>query len=654
MRGISFAVTALTFAALAVSGKSAHAQANVTESNSNYIYVDAMNGKDSNAGTQSAPVRTVQAGFYKADTQFNHKGQGSRVEILPGTYRETVAVWPTYKHTSAPITLEAVTPGTVTIAGSDVYTGWADEGAGAIFDHGWSYKFGACPLPNAWPSGLQPIVFRREMVIVNGTPLTQVLDAGLLTPGTFFVDQTNSRLRVAPPSGVDLNAATVEVATRPTTLTVSGRTNFVVRGIGMEHAANCIGSEGGEVSKSSNVLVDKIWASTNNWGGFGVWSVNDVTIQNSVASYNGGFGMNLARSTNLLLSNTEMDYNNWRGAQGAFYDWGMGAIKFWQIHGATVKDIYAYNNHAQGLWFDTDNRDITVDNANLAGNLLGNLQVELNAGPISMTNSVLCYGGLGANLNSSSNFSLTNSKLFDNGGPGVVGSIQGEVYIAGPNSGRHFSDWQTGQYHNVTTSDITLTGNIIEDWSYSNENVIGTYVSGSAWTNFVKTLVSDENTWYDPNRPTAFSVTGGHRQALNQWQSATGADKNSVWSEPVYSALQQRSCKPAGPAQSDFGVFTDRRIYQASKGSVNINLMQKSFGSTFANAQATITATGLPADASMLLAAPTVLPVKASANSMRMLTIAPGAHATKGVAIPVTLVATANGRVHTVTLSIIP
>ncbi len=642
------------FSAICLFPKNAPGQATITESNTNFVYVDGINGKDTNAGTQTAPLRTIQAGLNKADTLYNHKNLGSRVEVLPGVYRESDYIGVSTGRTSAPITLEAVTPGSVTIAGSDVYTGWTDEGTGMIFDHPWTYDFGACALPSGWPTGLQPIVSRREMVVVNGTSLTQVLDPSLLIPGTFLVDEANNLLRVAPPSGVDLNAGTVEVATRPTTLTVSGRTNFALRGVGFEHAANCFNQQSAFVWNSTNVLVDQITATTNNWGGFGVANSSNITVQNSVASYNGGFGMMLSHTTNLLLSNSETDYNNWRGAQGSFYDWGMGGIKFWQIHGGTVQNYSAYNNYAEGLWFDTDNRQITVTNARLAGNLLANLQVELNVGPISMNNSVLCYGGLGVNVNSSSGFSLTNSKLFDNGGPGVVGTIQGNFYIAGPNAGRSFTDWQTGVSYTVTPANITLTGNIIEDWSYATENSFGTYLGSAPWATFLSTFASDQNTWFDPNRATSFLISGGKRQTLAQWQAATGLDTNSVWGQPASSPLQQRNCTPPAPVQSDFAVFTDKQTYTAVNGTVNIAVLQKSFGSGFANGSASIAVSGLPLGSAVTVGSLTTLPAKASVNSTQLVTITPGANAIPGVPMPLTIVATQNGRVHMVPVSIIP
>ncbi len=545
MRLIGLTALALSAATLALSCESAHAQANVAESNANYIYVDAVHGQDSNPGTQSAPLRTVQAGLNRADTSFNHKGLGSRVEVLPGTYRESAYIGPSAGRTSAPITLEAVTPGTVTIAASDLYTGWTDEGSGIVFDHAWTNHFGACTLPAGWPSYMPPIVFRSEIVVVNGRPLTQVLDSSLLSPGTFLVDETNSLLRVAPPSGTDLSTATVEVATRHNTLTVSGRANFVLRGIGLRHAANCFNQESGLIWNSSNVLVDKVNASFNNWGGFGVGNSHEITVQNYIGSFNGGIGILFSHSKNVAFANSETDSNNWRGAAGAFYDWGMGGAKFWQQHGGTVSSFTSLNNAAQGLWFDTDNRDITVSHATLTGNRVANLQVELNYGPITMTNSVLCYGDIGVNLNSSRSFSLTNSKLFDNSGTGTSSAnSQAQIYIAGPDRGRSFTDWETGEYHNITTSNISLTSNIIEDWSSPNQNAIGTYVNSATWSQFVTTLVSDGNQWFDPYKPAAFMVPGYKHESFSDWQSSTGLDGHSGWVPVTLGAL---GCMPPMP-----------------------------------------------------------------------------------------------------------
>ena len=54
-------------AVLATTGSRAHSQASVTENQTTYIYVDAAKGSDSNSGSSSAPVKTIQAAVNKAN-----------------------------------------------------------------------------------------------------------------------------------------------------------------------------------------------------------------------------------------------------------------------------------------------------------------------------------------------------------------------------------------------------------------------------------------------------------------------------------------------------------------------------------------------------------------------------------------------------------
>ena len=130
--------------------------------------------------------------------------------------------------------------------------------------------------------------------------------------------------------------AVIEVARRKKTLTVSSRTNVVLRGLVFRHAANCMNTTSAAVNSSNNVLIDGIQAFWNNWGGFGVFGSTNITVQNSVANYNGGLGFSATKDQNTLFTFNESDYNNWRGAQGAYYDWAMGGTKFFQMRTTTV------------------------------------------------------------------------------------------------------------------------------------------------------------------------------------------------------------------------------------------------------------------------------------------------------------------------------
>ena len=317
-------------------------------------------------------------------------------------------------------------------------------------------------FPNGWPTNFAPIARRAEMVFVDGVPLTQTMSYAELVPGTFFVDETANTMFVSPGTSTNMATAVVEAAKRPQTLSVSGRTNVVLRGLVFRHAANCMNSSSAAINGSNNVLVDGVQALWNNWGGFGVFNSSNVTVQNSVASFNGGVGFTSTKDQSTLFNSSESDYNNWRGAQAAYYDWAMGGTKFFQMRSTTVQNHISYNNQAQGLWFDTDNKNILIDNATLSGNVQAALQIERNEGPITLQNSHLCFSGQGVNVLTSSDLTVKNNTFYNNSG---TNKYQADIYLAGQAGGKIITDWQTGQSYDLFTTGMVLSGNTFQDSS---------------------------------------------------------------------------------------------------------------------------------------------------------------------------------------------
>ena len=68
--------------ALALAGLRAFSQANVTENQTTLIYVDGQKGLDGNAGSVTAPLKTIQAAVNKANTN-NQKKIGTKVIVNP-------------------------------------------------------------------------------------------------------------------------------------------------------------------------------------------------------------------------------------------------------------------------------------------------------------------------------------------------------------------------------------------------------------------------------------------------------------------------------------------------------------------------------------------------------------------------------------------
>ncbi len=607
----------------------ASAQANVVENQSTFLYVDAKIGSDSNSGAQANPFKTIQAALNKAGV-LNQQGIGVKVIVNAGVYRETVVIG-NYKTTSATLTLQAAVAGTAVIAGSNVVTGLNQENS-TSYQVPWSDTSGFCAIPSGWPSTFAPIIQRTQMVFVNGAPLTQVMSWNDLKPGTFFFSDAYQMLHVAPPAGTNMATALVEAAVRPTTLTVESRSNVVLRGLVLRHAADCLNSSGASIYGSSNVLVDSVQALWNNWGGLGIYTSNKVTVQNSIASYNGGTGILGNQDQNVLLNFNESDYNNWRGAQGAFYDWAMGGTKLFQMRSTTVQNHFSYNNQAEGLWFDTDNQNITVNNATLAGNVQAALQIERDEGPITVENSHFCSSGQGINVLTSGNLTIKNNTFYNNSG---TNKYQAEIYLAGQGGGIIINDYLTGQAYDLFTTGMTLSGNTFQNAS-PGQLVFGTYLTGTDWTQFTTTLNAGNNTWYDPATATAFKVANGKIVNLAGWQSTVQTDFSSSWHVPATSPAT--ACTPPAPVLPDFSVNVDTNSYTMSGAKAVVTARVNSFKYGTVNLQLSGLPSGVTATLSQSSLVSGVVTITVNASS---------AAATRKV--PVTLWGISGSRVHSVT-----
>ena len=528
MKFMKTTLVALTFSAVTlVPSISALAQANLADlqgTAGTVISVDANTGSDVNAGI-GQPLRTLQAAVNQALIN-SSRGLATKVLVGPGEYRESLNIDQADSQ-AAPITFEALTTGTVTVSGSDILTHPFHASSNAsVVSYTWNYNFGLCAIPGGWPtSKVTPIVRHREMVFVNGTLLTQVLSASSMKAGTFYVDEGANAIRIWPTSGTNMSTAKVEAAVRSTTLNISGRSNVSFKGMVFQHAASCINQSGAIVSGSSNVVFDSVLVQWNNWGGLGIYHSNGITVKNSIASHNGGVGMGGFQDKNALYSNNEADYNNWRGAMGGLLDWGMGGLKLMGLHTGTVSGFRAVNNQAQGLWFDTDNKNITISNVHLIGNKVTNLQLEANPGPISVSNSSFCRGDLGINVIDTENLTLTSNVFDGNGGNSGKGA---EFFLAGNPGGRSIVDWESHQGYLLHTQNTTLKSNIFQD-SGSGQNIFRTFLNSGDFSHFTANFTGSGNHYYDPTSTNKFLLSGGRATNLKGWQAAVRDDYSSTW-----------------------------------------------------------------------------------------------------------------------------
>ena len=213
------------------------------------LYVDTNTGSDSNPGTQELPLKTISAAAAIAAANSQNK-TGTAVTIDPGIYRESVSVALASGQVSTgwPMTFEATpnSSGPVIVSGADVWGGWQPSSLyPSLYTNPWPYQWGEC-APSAGSASEEPdILLRREMIFINGTPLTQVLslveltNAGFTNPGSFYVDEIGGMVYVWPPSGIDMATATVEVSTRPNGFSIDGWSYVVLRGLKFQYANSC-------------------------------------------------------------------------------------------------------------------------------------------------------------------------------------------------------------------------------------------------------------------------------------------------------------------------------------------------------------------------------------------------------------------------------
>jgi parallel beta-helix repeat protein len=623
------ALAAAVLAACTIYSSHAFAQASVVENEPKAIYVNAASGNDINPGTAVQPTQTIQAALNKAITSAN-AGVGAKIMIAPGTYHESLNVNSTGQGT---ITIQASTLGTAVIDGADVVTGWSKASTGVYSAH-WADTVGGCPLPANWYTGMPPVVQANEMVFVNGALMAQVMSSSQLRPGTFYVNKGSSQVQLYPPSGTNMSTANVEIASRRSVLTTSGK-NLVFRGLSFQHAASCMNDNAVTVTSGSNVLFDSDTAEWNNWGGIGVNGSTGVTVENTTADYNGGSGLSGFQDTNSTWSNNETDFNNWRGSMVGLYDFANGGLKLGRVRTATITSQKSYYNASQGLWFDTDNENVTINGAKLDGNMVGNLQLEASQGPFLVENSNFCNGA-GIQILNSSGITFSGNTFYNNGGTSFQ---NGQLFLAGNAAGRSFTNWTTHQSMTTWTTGMKLQNNNFVAVG-SGQYVFNTYTSGSQWSKFVSSLSSNNNHWYNSSSTSDFVLPGNSKTTLSGWRSSTHQDSSSTW------ASASASCGAPASVYADFQLLAHNAAsyvasYTMSGGKLSIPLQLRSFN----YGTVTLSASGLPSGVSASFSSSSL----ASGNSTLTLTASKSAASQTAL---ITIFGTSGSRVHAITLKV--
>ena len=330
------------------------------------FYVDGINGDDSNDGSTAFPVKTIAKGLSLLPSA------GSKLVIRPGVYYEADLNIPKAGTRFDPVIVEAETKGTVFIDGSAPFIGaWTSEENG-VWSADWTYNW---DKNDHWELGSvsNDLAKRKEMLIVDGEIIEQVLSKAALRNESFFVD--NDGQKIYYKSAKDMNTAevTVPASTGTTLMNIKYSEYVAVRGLTFRYFNQYAVDAAFYIEASAHLLIeDCVFTQNNGYGLRTDWSgtVNDVVMRRSKFIENGSCGFQfLFKNRNILAEDCEIKGNLWRMLLGLYYGPDLSAVgKNMFVKNVTYRRLAITENNYRGMWLDYKNCNVTVEDCYFANN----------------------------------------------------------------------------------------------------------------------------------------------------------------------------------------------------------------------------------------------------------------------------------------------
>jgi parallel beta helix pectate lyase-like protein len=496
-----------------------------------HVDADAANAVDSNPGTEDQPVRTVQRAVQLAD-DVNAQGQAVRILLGDGVYRESVELSSDGQRTDAPMIIEGE-PGAV-LSGADLWGDWVPQPDGSSI-RSWPHRFGMAPIPDGWEeywnedgNGRKRNILRRsELVFADDEPLRGVLSRDELSPGTFFVDEEGQQLHVWLPDGRPAADAKMEVAVRQPVLFVNGRSNLTIRHLTIEKGRGAVQEAAFLVQNTRNVTLKDVLLQLNTYDGLATNNNKGLVITGSRFNNNGVLGLSGYREENIVLEDSEIARNNWRGWPTGHEEWDT-VFKWLSVRGGIARRLRVVDNLGNGFWLDTDNQDVELRDSLISGNQKGGVTLEANQGPILVTGNRICENVQAGILDAQTDrVTVVGNQIF--------GNEEYNLYFSGDQSGRRFTAWKSGDETFANTRYWTIQDNIIaghgdEEWLWWNSG------QDDVWDESRDTMLEvNGNIWYH-TRDEAYRLPEGRLDYFafrNELQRANGDhESSSVWADP--------------------------------------------------------------------------------------------------------------------------
>lgn len=358
-------------------------------------------GVDTNAGTQAAPVKTINKALSLV-------ASGGTIVMRGGTYRD----WSnnngtTFLPISKVVTIQAYPHEQAWFDGADVVTGWTSDGAGhwykdwntPSFCSGgyYNYPYNAQPTANNGPCSHYDMYYAPsgtstttaagdpQMVFINGAQASEVTSLAAATGGNFYYDQTNKRIYIS----TDPNGKTVELAARPNAMIMTGSGSKIL-GIGFRHYASNEqnnSTEAAVILSNTNQTAENNVFTLNAGAGLGMSNPVNQHVNHNVFAYNGfdgaegnGHQHSTGAADNPVIENNLFNHNNNEGfGYNCSASCSQAAIKISHMVGFTFRNNIVNNTtNGQGFWCDLACSNGTMVNNYLSGNGRAGIMYEVS------------------------------------------------------------------------------------------------------------------------------------------------------------------------------------------------------------------------------------------------------------------------------------
>lgn len=356
-------------------------------------------GSNTNDGTSSRPLRTVQAALNRAD-------DGATIVLRQGTYHERFTV-------SDRVTIQNYPGEVVWFDGSRVVNNFVADGAGYRAD-GWTPSFDSSPSfswggsSGGFVNSKYPMAAHPDQVWIDGAAQQQVGARSQVVAGTFYVDYSNDRLYLGSnPSGKTVRASALS---RAIEVRAQGT---VLRGFGVRRYAPSIPHMGTVTVERPGVTVENLAITDNATVGIS-FLARDVQARQLTVQRNGMLGVHGHYADNLSMTHILSSNNNTERFNMAPVS---GGVKITSSRGVSLNRGQFENNRGPGFWLDESVYDAKISRSVMRGNAGHGISLEISALMVVAGNLIQNNAGFGIKVNDTSEVSVWNNTVADNDRP---------------------------------------------------------------------------------------------------------------------------------------------------------------------------------------------------------------------------------------------